>query len=39
MELYILKDIQHSMVTDKNYGQLMKQFNLIMDNDGLTDQS
>ena len=34
-ELYILKDIQRSIVTDKNYGQLMKQLNLIMDNDGL----
>ena len=35
-ELYILKDIQRSIVTDKNYGQPMKQLNLIMDNnDGL----
>ena len=34
-ELYILKDIQHSIVTDKNYGQLMKQLNLILDSDGL----
>ena len=34
-ELYILKDIQRSIVTDKNYGQLMTQLNLIMDNDGL----
>ena len=34
-ELYIFKDIQSGIVTDKNYGQLMKQLNLIMDNDGL----
>ena len=34
-ELYILKDIQRSIVTDKNYRQLMKQLNLIMDNNGL----
>ena len=34
-ELYILKDTQRSIVTDKNYGQLMKQLNLIMDNNGL----
>ena len=30
-----VKDIQRSIVTDKNYGQLMKQLNLITDNDGL----
>ena len=34
-QLYILKDIQRGIVTDKNFRQLMKQLNLITDDEGL----
>ena len=35
VELYVLKDNRHGIVTDKNFRQLMKQLNLMTDDDGL----